>query len=67
MNIHPIYTDYKYDVNNNEIVHIPTNTVIKQRQMPNGYCTVSVKKDEKWTNTLIHRFIWSCCNDIIMN
>ena len=65
MNIHPIYTDYKYDVDNNEIVHIPTNTVIKQRQMPNGYCTVSVKKDDKWTNTLAHRFIWSCCNDII--
>ena len=65
MNIHPIFTDYNYNVENNEIVHIPTNTAIKQYKLPNGYYNVSVKKDEKWTNTLVHRFIWSSCNDII--
>ena len=65
MNIHPIFTDYNYNVENNEIVHIPTNTAIKQYKLPNGYYNVSVKKNDKWTNTLVHRFIWSSCNDII--
>ena len=63
--IHPIFKNYSYNIQNDEIVHIPTNKNVTQHITHSGYaiCTVSDEKNHK--TMLSHRLIWEWCNDII--
>ena len=63
--IHPIHSNYGYDIETNEIVHIPLQRVVKQHAYIGGYCTNTFYHDDKNITMSSHRFIWECCNDII--
>ena len=63
--VHPIYINYGYDLENNQIVHIPTNRPVKQLQSNSGYCMCMVSNGTHQKSILGHRFVWECCNDII--
>ena len=64
--IHPIYSHYGYDLENNQIVHVPTNRPVKQLQSNSGYCLCMVSSDSiQQKGVLCHRFIWECNNDVI--
>ena len=63
--IHPIYSHYGYDLENNQIVHIPTNRPVKQIQINSGYCLCMVSNGTHQKSILGHRFVWECNNDVI--
>ena len=63
--IHQIYNHYGYDLENNQIVHIPTNKTVKQREHNSGYSHLTVSDGKTFKTILYHRFVWECCNDII--
>ena len=63
--VHKIYKNYGYNVEDNKIIHIPTNNIVKQNIGNSGYCTNSFYFDNKIKTMNSHRFIYECCNDII--
>ena len=65
LKIHPIYNKYGFKTESDEIIHIPTKRVVRQRQHHSGYCIISISFNQKTKSCLSHRFIWECCNDII--
>ena len=65
--IHPIYKNYGYNIEINEIIHIPSSRIVKQRTCNSGYNMLMVSDGNKQKNYSCHRFIWECCNDIIPN
>ena len=63
---HPIYKNYGYDLEKEQIVHIKINKTTIPRIGHCGYSYVTVSGDApKQKMVLCHRFIWECCNDII--
>ena len=65
MLVHPVYKNYGYNLESEQIVHLPTNKEVKQRLQSTGYCMCMVSDGVKQRHVLCHRFIWECCNDII--
>ena len=63
--IHPIYSHYGYGLDNNQIVHVPTNKTVKQREHSSGYSLVTVSDGHTQKSILYHRFVWECNNDVI--
>ena len=65
--IHPTYKNYGYNIESNEIIHIPTNRNVKQRTGSSGYCLMSINLGGKQHSVLSHRFVWECNNCVIKN
>ena len=65
LRVHPIYNKYGYNVETDQIVHIPTNNVVSQRIYNSGYPQFMASGGETQKNVYCHRFIWETCNDII--
>lgn len=63
--IHPIYRNYGYNLDTNEIVHIPTNKNIKQRPCSSEYLQFMASDGSTQKTMFCHRFIWECCSDVI--
>jgi len=64
--IHPIFKNYGYNTDTNEIINIPLNRRMNQSLNKNGYCfnTFTYKGNTK--SMCSHRFIYEACNDIII-
>ena len=62
---HPIYKNYGYNAETDEIVHIPTNKVVSQRICNSGYSQFMASHGETQKNVYCHRFIYECCNCLI--
>ena len=63
--IHQLYNNYGYNVESNEVIHIPTNKNVQQKLDSSGYSHLSIRRQEMRKCIMMHRFIWECCNDII--
>ena len=55
--VHPVYNNYGYNVETDQIVHLPTNREVKQRVHSNLYVTCMVSDGKKQKSVLCHRFI----------
>ena len=65
LKVHPVYKNYGYNVNDNNIYHLPLNRIVKQRIHSSGYSICGVSDGKTQKSYFCHRFIWECCNDII--
>lgn len=65
ISVHPIYVNYGYLAEKNEIIHIPNNKPVKQNVTNSGYSVCTVSELNNQSCVLCHRFIWECCNDKI--
>ena len=65
LKIHPTYKNYGYNIESNEVVHIPTNKCVQQKPDYSGYSHLSIRHEETRKGIMMHRFVWECCNDII--
>ena len=63
--VHPIYKNYGYNADTDEIVHIPTSYIWSQRICNSGYSQFMASDGETQKNIYGHRFIWECCNCLI--
>ena len=62
---HPEFKNYGYNINDNNIYHIPLKRVVLQRAHTSGYAMNVVSDGKQQKAFMSHRFIWECCNDII--
>ena len=65
LKVHPFYHNYGYNVETDQIVHIPTNRNVIQRPCHSGYCSFMASDGKAKKGFWCHRFVWECCNDII--
>ena len=67
--VHPIYKNYGYNMETEQIVHMPTNREVKPQIYNSGYSgfMASSPQDKGQKTCFSHRFIWECCNDMIPN
>ena len=60
--VHPEFKNYGYNINDNNIYHIPLNKIVKQLPQISGYAKNSIKHGTVQISTLSHRFIFECCH-----
>lgn len=65
--VHPVYINYGYCADDDQIYFISKNRIVKQRPQNCGYSYVSFRYAGKQKTICAHRFIWECCKYIIPN
>ena len=60
--VHPEFKNYGYNINDNNIYHIPLNKIVKQLPQISGYAVNTMNYDSKQKSFLSHRFIFECFN-----
>lgn len=63
---HPIYKNYGYNRDTNEIINFDKNQKVNENSRNTGYTGFTLYTDDKIpTPVYTHRFIWECCNSLI--
>ena len=59
---HPIFKNYCYNKDDNNIYYIPLNRIVKQNKTQRGYAVNMVSDGDKQKCVTSHRFVFECCN-----
>ena len=63
--VHPIYKNYGYNVDDDNIYYLPLKRIVKQREHSSGYAMTCASNGAAHKSFMSHRFVWECCNDSI--